>query len=133
METDMTGSDDSMVYIEVALATKKKQSVVGLNVPAMTTLSEAVKLSAIEAEFPDVDFSTCKIGVFGRIESADRLVEEGDRVEIFRPLEVSPMQSRLNRAAAAKKNQKRRCFSGTTCQASSDQIDNTTCYDGGSD
>jgi len=100
---DMT-SDAPQIGIEVACATELKQKVISLQVPEGTRLAEAVELSGIAGEFPELDMSTGKMGIFGQVESSDRVLAEGDRVEIYRPLQVNPRQARLNRAAASKQN-----------------------------
>lgn len=42
-------------------------------------------------------------GVFGREVSAEHVLQEGDRLEICPPLEMSPQEARRRRAAAEKK------------------------------
>jgi putative ubiquitin-RnfH superfamily antitoxin RatB of RatAB toxin-antitoxin module len=46
-----------------------------------------------------------RVGVFGKLRELDDAVFAGDRIEIYRPLQVDPMESRRARAAKkAKKN-----------------------------
>lgn len=100
---DMT-SKAPQINIEVACATKARQMVISLQVPDGTRLAEAVALSGITDEFPDLDITTSKMGIYGQVESKDRILADGDRVEIYRPLLISPRQARLNRAATSKQN-----------------------------
>ena len=105
--TDMSSSTPQ-INIEVACATAVKQKVISLQVPEGTRLAEAIALSGIAGEFPQLDMSITKMGIFGRVEPQDRVLAEGDRVEIYRPLLINPRQARLNRAAASKQNKGRR-------------------------
>lgn len=43
-------------------------------------------------------WSEAPVGIFGELCSRDRLLEEGDRVELYRPLLVDPKVSRRARA-----------------------------------
>jgi putative ubiquitin-RnfH superfamily antitoxin RatB of RatAB toxin-antitoxin module len=100
---DMTSSTP-LIKIEVACATEAKQKVISMQVPEGTRLAEAVALSGIADEFPELDMSTSKMGIFGQVESQDRILAGGDRVEAYRPLLINPRQARLNRAAAYEQN-----------------------------
>lgn len=97
-------SNNPWIDIEVACATEAKQKVIRLQVPNGTRLAEAVALSGIADEFPKLDILSSKMGIYGHLESPDRILVDGDRVEIYRPLVVSPGQARLNRATASKRN-----------------------------
>ncbi len=91
-------TETPLINIEVACATERKQRIISLRVPEGTTVIQAVALSAIADEFPELDVLTSKVGVFEQLSSPDDILSDGDRVEIYRPLPVHPRQSRLNRA-----------------------------------
>ncbi|WP_363184346.1 RnfH family protein [uncultured Thiocystis sp.] len=38
------------------------------------------------ARFPEIDLAVNKVGIFGRQIKLDQLLEDGDQVEIYRPL-----------------------------------------------
>ncbi len=97
-------SSAPQINIEVACATAVKQKVISLQVPEGTRLADAVARSGIADEFPELNMSITKMGIFGRVEPQDRILTEGDRVEIYRPLLINPRQARLNRAASSKQN-----------------------------
>jgi putative ubiquitin-RnfH superfamily antitoxin RatB of RatAB toxin-antitoxin module len=42
------------------------------------------------------------VGIFGKAVKADQPLQAGDRVEIYRPLQVDPKEVRKRRAAEAK-------------------------------
>ena len=43
-------------------------------------------------QFPDIDLKTQKVGIFGRIAKLNKVLEDGDRVEIYRPITADPDQ-----------------------------------------
>ena len=88
------------ISVEVAYALPEKQRIVKLDVPPGTTALEAVTLDEVFDELvvgPDL-----KIGVWGKATTADRVLVAGERVEIYRPLQVDPKEVRKARAAMAK-------------------------------
>ena len=84
--------------IEVAFATPEKQVVRHLDVPDGTTVRQAVALAALEQDFPGFDPEGMAIGIWGKVVPEDRLVTTGDRVELYRPLTLSPQEIRRRRA-----------------------------------
>ncbi len=90
--------------VEVVYALPHTQKLITVEVEEGTTLLEAVKLSNIEAEFPELNLEEAKLGVFGKASAKPNVdtVKAGDRIEIYRPLIIDPKQARLNRAAKAK-------------------------------
>ncbi|MGB1093001.1 MAG: RnfH family protein [Oceanobacter sp.] len=92
-----------LIAIEVAYALPEKQKILSAKVPEGTSVAESARLSGITKEFPELDLSEVKFGIFGKaVRNADsEQVQEGDRVEIYRPLIIDPKQARANRAAKA--------------------------------
>ncbi len=76
--------------VGIAYADKFKQTWMKLEVPDGSTVLEAIEHSGILKQFPDVDLSTQAVGIFGKITKLDATVEEGDRVEIYRPITADP-------------------------------------------
>lgn len=93
---------EEMIEVEVAYARPERQLILRLEVPPGTTAVEAVRLSGIEEQFPEIDVNRNRLGVFGKLCKADRLLNRGDRVEIYRPLLVDPRAARRELAAAGK-------------------------------
>ncbi|MBQ0832029.1 MULTISPECIES: RnfH family protein [unclassified Marinobacter] len=89
-----------MLKIEVAYARPDKQEIVPVQVAEGTTAIEAVNLSGITAMFPEIDAESIDMGIFGKVikKPADHELRDGDRVELYRPLQIDPKQARLNRA-----------------------------------
>jgi putative ubiquitin-RnfH superfamily antitoxin RatB of RatAB toxin-antitoxin module len=93
-----------LIKIEVALALPSDQSLIALEVPMGTTVRHAVKLSGMAERFPEVPVDTLAIGLFGKIvpDPDFRVLESGDRVELYRPLIADPKEARKRRAELAK-------------------------------
>jgi putative ubiquitin-RnfH superfamily antitoxin RatB of RatAB toxin-antitoxin module len=96
-DSEMAGT--RMINVEVACATPEKQRIVELSVPYGTCARTAVEMSAIQGEFPQLDISGSAIGVFGEVVQDDHLLEQHDRVEIYRPLLNDPRDARRSLAA----------------------------------
>ncbi len=87
-----------MLEIEVVYALPKRQSVKTLTVQAGTTVRQAIQVSGIEDDFPQIDLSRDSVGIFSQKVELDHVLNDGDRVEIYRPLRVSPKEARRLRA-----------------------------------
>jgi putative ubiquitin-RnfH superfamily antitoxin RatB of RatAB toxin-antitoxin module len=92
------------IDIEVVYALAGEQRLLRLSVPAGTTVREAALRSAMDEHFPGLDLSTAALGIFGRLvaKPEERVLEAGERVEIYRPLLADPKEVRKARAARAK-------------------------------
>jgi putative ubiquitin-RnfH superfamily antitoxin RatB of RatAB toxin-antitoxin module len=88
------------IAIEVVYALPGRQTLLALEVPAQTTLLEAIGISGICRHHPEIDPTQATVGIFGRVLPADTLLRAGDRVEIYRPLLIDPKQARRQRALA---------------------------------
>ena len=82
------------IAIEVTYAVPGAQRVLSLRVPPGCSARRAVTLSCIDELFPEIDTASCLLGVFGTAVSDEYRLEEGDRLEIYRPLENDPMEAR---------------------------------------
>ena len=95
--------DKASIVVEVVYALADKQKLLSLSVPAGTTVREAALRSGLDAHFPGLDLQTAPLGVFGKAVAKpnERVLEEGERVEIYRPLIADPKEVRKQRAARA--------------------------------
>ena len=103
-------SDIESIAVEVAYARPDKQKIVSLLVEPGTTALQAVRRSGIDKIFPEIDIDIAKMGIFGQalgtkgLKPADQHeLQEGDRVEIYRPLLADPKEVRRKRAEKAKR------------------------------
>lgn len=86
------------MMIEVAYATPHRQVVIELEVDMGTTVAAAIYQSGILQEFPEIDLTMNAVGVFGNHVELEDVLQPGDRVEIYRPLQVTPKEARQRRA-----------------------------------
>jgi len=98
----------SSINIEVAYATPQKQVIRAVNVDTGTTIGAAIVQSGIMMDFPELDneLENAKVGIFGKMATMTTKLDDGDRVEIYRPLIADPKEVRRKRAAEGKKMKK---------------------------
>jgi len=82
------------IAIQVVCAEPGRQTVLALELPAGCTAAEAVERSGILAMHPGIDAASCGVGVFGREVAPDHRLQDGDRVEVLRPLQDDPRERR---------------------------------------
>lgn len=92
------------IQIEVIYALPDGQYQVTLKLPAGSTANAALADSGLLKKFPEIDLQRQRIGVLGRIVKPDYVLEDGQRLEIYRPLTCDPKQARRERAAQGKSN-----------------------------
>jgi putative ubiquitin-RnfH superfamily antitoxin RatB of RatAB toxin-antitoxin module len=90
------------MIIEVAYALKTQQTILEISVQDNTTVQEAIVQSNIIVQYPQIDLTKDKVGIFGKIVKLDTKLREKDRVEIYRALIADPKQVRKQRAAEGK-------------------------------
>ncbi len=95
-------SEEDWIEVEVAYALPQKQAIIPLQVKAGTTALEAARLSGVTDKFEGIDLDNAKLGIFGKLVSPQQVLNEGERVEIYRPLIADPKEVRKARAARAK-------------------------------
>jgi hypothetical protein len=91
------------LQVEVAYAASHEQVVVELALPVGSTVGDAITRSGLLARFPEIDLGRNRVGVFGVLADLADPLEDGARVEIYRPLIANPKDVRRRRAAAQRK------------------------------
>ncbi len=94
------------LHIEVCYARRDAQFSYPLTVAEGVTIGEAIRLSGILDECPEIDLQHQRVGVFSELRSLDEAVHQGDRIEIYRPLIADPKESRRARARKHQDNRK---------------------------
>lgn len=89
------------IEIEVVYALPERQIVRRVRAPTGTTAEQAVRFSGIIELFPEIDLSFNKLGIFGEVVRPGRILQDSDRVEIYRPLAIDPKEARRRRAKEA--------------------------------
>jgi len=90
------------IHVEVVYAKPERQEVVGVNVPAGSTVGQAIEASGLLARHPEIDLAQNKLGIYAKLAKLDSALRDRDRVEIYRPLIADPKEVRKQRAAAGK-------------------------------
>ncbi len=92
----------SQIHVEVVYALAHHQKVVSLNISEGATVKDAIERSGVLAEFPEIDLSQNKLGIWNKLAKLDAVLRDKDRVEIYRPLIADPKEVRRQRAAEGK-------------------------------
>lgn len=93
---------EERLRVEVAFAREDEQTILTVEGVFGLTAQVAIERSGVLRRFPEIDLARNKIGVFGKVAKLDRVLEIGDRVEIYRPLIADPKEARKKRAAEGK-------------------------------
>ena len=73
-----------------------------LTLPLGATAAEALAASEFAGRFPEYTDHPLAMGVYGERCDPARVLREGDRLELYRPLVFDPLESRRRRAAHRK-------------------------------
>ncbi|CAK0760680.1 Protein RnfH [Gammaproteobacteria bacterium] len=76
--------------VGIVYANPRHQFWMTLELPEGTRVQEAIERSGVLNQFPEIDLQRQKIGIFSKLTTLDALLEEGDRVEIYRSLTADP-------------------------------------------
>ncbi|MDC9605718.1 RnfH family protein [Xenorhabdus griffiniae] len=94
----------SEINIEVVYALPERQYLRNVKVPQGATVEQAIVASGLLTLRNDIDLAKNKVGIYSRPAKLTDTLEEGDRVEIYRPLVADPKEMRRKRAERAKNN-----------------------------
>jgi uncharacterized protein len=89
------------VWVVYALA--EQQTVQELDLPEFATVAEAVAHSGLLQQFPEIGERPLACAIYGRAVADSHTLRADDRVEILRPLQVDPKESRRRAAARGRK------------------------------
>ena len=78
------------MQIGIAYSEPGQQVWLNIEVPDTATVQEAIDRSGILKQFPHIDLSAQKVGVFGKLAKLDAALRPGDRVEIYRAIICDP-------------------------------------------
>lgn len=94
------------IEVEVIYALPDEQLILSVTVDADATVEDAVQHSGILDDYPDIDLTKNKVGIFGKLCKLNGGLRNKDRIEIYRPLIADPKEVRRKRAAEGKKMKK---------------------------
>lgn len=109
--------------IEVVYALPQQQTVLRLRVVPTTTVQAAIEQSGIMSKHPEIDLAVNKFGIYSRPVKGAELLQDGDRIEIYRPLIADPKEMRKKRAEKAKEEGRADVVTGGRPNANRKQSD----------
>jgi uncharacterized protein len=86
------------VRVEVVYANSTEQLVLQVEAPTGATVDAVIRISSILQRFSEIDLAHVPVGIFGERVALETVVQDGDRVEIYRPLLADPKEARRRRA-----------------------------------
>jgi hypothetical protein len=92
----MAGEGSATIRIEMIRAWPRWHERRMLAMPVGATVAQALAEAAFEGEAP------AGLAVFGEAVAPERVLLDGDRVELLRPLRLDPKEARRRRAVAGK-------------------------------
>jgi putative ubiquitin-RnfH superfamily antitoxin RatB of RatAB toxin-antitoxin module len=90
------------ITVEVAYVRPGEQMLERFQVDADASVEAVIRQSGALERFPEIDLTVNKVGVFGKATALTATLNDGDRVEIYRPLIADPKEARKRRAAEGK-------------------------------
>ncbi|KAA8997766.1 RnfH family protein [Affinibrenneria salicis] len=91
------------VRVEVVYALPERQYLRTVTLPHGSSVEQAILASGLLELRRDIDLRKNKVGIFSRAVKLDDEVNDGDRVEIYRPLIADPKELRRQRAERSRK------------------------------
>jgi uncharacterized protein len=92
------GLGAARISVEIVYADPQRQILRKVEIAANATIAEALDASGVAADLP-AGFVPAGIGIFGRLVTQGARLHDGDRIELYRPLQADPKESRRKRAA----------------------------------
>jgi putative ubiquitin-RnfH superfamily antitoxin RatB of RatAB toxin-antitoxin module len=89
--------------VSVVYALPDRQVLRELELPDTATVADAVARSGLLEQFPEIGSRPLACAIYGRVVANSQVLRAGDRVEILRPLQVDPKESRRRAAASGRK------------------------------
>jgi len=86
------------ISVEVVYALPEKQYLRQVSMPSGSTVEQTIIASGLLELRSDIDLAKNKVGVYSRPVKLTDVVNDGDRVEIYRPLIADPKELRRQRA-----------------------------------
>ena len=88
------------IQVEVVFALPDRQCLVEVALDAGATIADAIDASGLRDLFLEQDIAALPAGIWGRELGRDEIVSDGDRVEIYRSLEIDPREARRRLASS---------------------------------
>ncbi len=95
------GTADPFI-VEVIYALPDRALVKAYRLWAPATVADALALAAADPDFAAIDVAGSAVGIFGRTVPPGRVLQPGDRLELYRALPADPKDARRTRVQRAR-------------------------------
>jgi len=99
---DSLKSQSEKIQVEVVYGLGHRQRLLSLSLEPGSTVEQAIKESGIIDFFPEIDLTENKVGIWNRVVKLSTVLDDLDRIEVYRPLIADPKEVRKRRAEKAK-------------------------------
>ncbi len=82
------------ITVELVFGLPGEQELSALTIDSTVTVGEAIRISGIADKFPQQHIDSCTVGIWGRVVTINQSLQQGDRIEIYRPLQIDPRDAR---------------------------------------
>ncbi len=93
---------NKQISIEIIYALETEQKLFNLTIETTTNVEQAIKQSNILQHYPEIILTINKVGIFNKVCKLTDKLQDGDRIEIYRPLIADPKETRKKRALKQK-------------------------------
>jgi len=90
--------DDLTISVEVVYARAGQLIRCRVELLSGSSVMDAIEASGMREALPASEIDPSRLGILSRKVHPDTLVHQGDRIEIYRPLLLDPMEARRRRA-----------------------------------
>jgi putative ubiquitin-RnfH superfamily antitoxin RatB of RatAB toxin-antitoxin module len=91
-----------MSTVELIYATLAQQSVLTIAYNKGDTIEDVIIASGLLEKYSEINLKINKVGIYNQVKKLDELVNNGDRIEIYRALISDPKEVRRKRAVKQK-------------------------------
>jgi uncharacterized protein len=88
----------SEITVTVVYALPDRATEIEVRLASGATVADALARSGIASLHTEIDLAGCAVGIFGRRTEREKILANGDRIEIYRPLTAEPKDLRRVRA-----------------------------------
>ena len=94
------------IVVEVVYAYPERYFLKKLTLENPITIQNAIVQSGVLEKYTEIDLRQNKVGIFSRTTKLTDMVENGDRIEIYRPLIADPKEIRRKKATEQAQSKK---------------------------
>jgi len=95
---------------EVVFALKGEQIILPLEVPIGSRIEDVINKSGIKDIYPSEPLNSCSVGIWGKVRERNTVIEDGDRIELYRLLHSDPKDRRRSLALLGKSMSQKRAL-----------------------